>query len=112
MDDYVAYCGLKCNKCHAFIATQNNDIAAIKEIAQRWGQQDNQNYSIEDIRCNGCRSNVLNKHCYRCNIRSCGVEKGLQNCGKCDDFICDKLQDEWNTWHDADPEEARRTLIE
>lgn len=92
------------------MATQNNDKRVLEEIAQRWGQHDKHAYSVEDIRCNGCRSTVLNKHCYECAIRVCGVEKGLRNCGECSEYICSKLRNEWDSWHDADPEKARRNL--
>ena len=106
----MAYCGIICHNCQAIIATQNNDTAALKEVAQRWGEYDNQIYTLDNIRCNGCRSTVLNKHCNTCEIRACGLEKELGNCGMCSEFICDKLRDEWDRWHDSDPVEARRNL--
>ena len=106
----MAFCGIDCLECLAYIASQNDDTTALKDIALRWGQHDKQTYSVEDIRCYGCRSTVLNRHCYVCAIRDCSMEKGLRNCGECSEFICSKLREEWATWHDADPDQARRNL--
>jgi hypothetical protein len=106
----IAYCGINCLKCHAYKATRNENNEELEKIAKRWGQNDQTIYTVQDIECKGCNSKLLNKHCYVCEIRACGKEKQLSNCGKCDQFVCDKLRNEWNTWHDANWEEAKNNL--
>jgi len=31
----IAKCGLVCNECDAYIATQNNDLAALQKMSER-----------------------------------------------------------------------------
>ena len=28
-----------------------------------------------------------------CSVRPCVIEKGIENCSQCDEYICDKLKD-------------------
>jgi len=38
----------------------------------------------------------LFNHCAVCQVRACGIEKGLENCAYCDDYACEKLECLWN----------------
>lgn len=48
-------------------------------------------YTAENVRCDGCLENgrLADKSC---RARPCAVERNLENCAQCDDFICDKLK--------------------
>jgi hypothetical protein len=94
MDKMLAYCGITCTDCGAYIATQNNDDAKRKEVAEEWQKQFNVEVKPEDINCDGCLSDSdrLVGHCYVCEIRKCGQEKGVVNCAYCADYACDKLE--------------------
>ena len=35
MEKMIAYCGLVCTDCEAYIATQANDLAALEKMAAR-----------------------------------------------------------------------------
>ncbi|MFC1887294.1 DUF3795 domain-containing protein [Candidatus Cloacimonadota bacterium] len=89
----IAYCGLKCHECEAFIATQENDNKKRKEIAELWSKEYNTDLSPEDINCTGCLSEGegLFSNCNICEIRKCAVEKSIINCASCNDYICEKL---------------------
>ncbi len=93
METMTAYCGLDCSQCQAFIATRNDDDAARKKIAREWSEQFGMEMKPEDINCDGCKADSERKigHCAVCRIRSCGVEKGLENCAFCPEYACDKL---------------------
>ena len=88
----------------------NNDFDELQEIATRWGKQDDEYYAVEDIMCQGCSSEILNAHCSVCEVRSCGLDKGVANCGVCPDYVCQKLQNEWDKWHNASWEKAKQNL--
>ena len=94
MKEIIAYCGIACHECGAFIATQNNDDGKRAEVAKMWSKQFNSNIKPEDINCDGCQSNGerIFKHCNVCAIRACGKEKGVANCAHCDDYACSKLE--------------------
>ena len=91
----IAFCGLVCNECPAFIATKENDNVRRKETAEEWSKQFNTSIKPEDINCEGCVSNseVLFSHPRVCEIRKCGQEKGIVNCAHCDEYACDRLSD-------------------
>ena len=93
MKEMIAFCGLNCFECGAFLATKENDDQKRAEVAQEWSKLFKVEIKPEDINCEGCLSDggrVFN-YCKVCKIRKCGKGKGLENCGYCDDYPCRKL---------------------
>lgn len=89
----IAYCGLLCNECPAYIATIEKDDKKKDELAKQWSSDD---YVInaEDINCLGCsRENTgpIFKFCMDCEIRRCGISKDIDNCAHCDEYPCCNL---------------------
>ena len=94
MDRMVAFCGMVCTECPAFIATQNDDDEARRRTVDLWKKQFNVDLKPEDINCKeGCLSDGEDKfgHCKVCQIRQCSIEKRLENCARCDEYACDIL---------------------
>jgi hypothetical protein len=93
MDEMIAYCGIVCTECPAFIATQQNDDAKRKNVAEMWSKQYKMSVKPEDIDCDGCisGSKKLLNYCSICEIRKCGQDHGVKNCAYCDDYACEKL---------------------
>lgn len=87
MKDSVAYCGLFCESCGVYIATQNKDDKELERIAQKMKTKK------EDIPCEGCRSKVLSLHCRSCKYREYAQNKEIDNCEECHDFPCDELRE-------------------
>ncbi|MBU0492351.1 MAG: DUF3795 domain-containing protein [Chloroflexi bacterium] len=95
MDQIIAYCGLVCTDCPAYIATQADDRAALERVAAQWREEYNApNMTVESIICDGCLDDAGRKcgHCAECEIRACGVERGVVNCAYCADYACEKLE--------------------
>ena len=94
MEESIAICGISCNECGAYIATKTDDDEKRKETAELWTKEYNADIKPEDIYCDGCvsQSQIHFKHCHVCEIRKCGLEKGVANCALCDDYACEKLQ--------------------
>ncbi len=95
MDKMIAYCGLICTDCPAYIATQADDRANLEQVAARWREEYNApNITVESVICDGCLTDDGRKcsHCFECEIRACGIERGVANCAHCDEYICDKLE--------------------
>jgi Protein of unknown function (DUF3795) len=93
MDKIIAYCGLVCTECPAFIASQENDDAKRKKVAEMWSKQYNMSVKPEDINCDGCNTEGkrLVGYCNVCEIRKCGKQKAVINCAYCTDYGCEKL---------------------
>ena len=108
----IAYCGLDCAECEAYIATQNEDYDALVGLAQKWGENHGTYYRPQDIECGGCRSDRLNEYCNTCGVRGCGLSHGFETCADCRDYPCDKLSQEWKAWNMADWTIAKAALDE
>jgi hypothetical protein len=99
MEKRIAFCGIKCNECPAFLATQENDDLKRKEVAEMWSKEFQASFHPEDINCDGCVTGQerLFSHCRVCETRKCGREKQLKNCAYCDEYICSKLNELFRT---------------
>ena len=95
MDRIIAYCGLVCSDCPAYIATQANDQEALERVATQWQEEYNApQLTVESVICDGCLTEEGRKcgHCAECEIRACGVAQGVANCAHCADYTCEKLE--------------------
>lgn len=81
----IAFCGLDCEKCDAFIATKNNDQALREKTAKLWAELNHAPILPEHINCEGCRMNGKKTvFCDSlCGIRQCALKKGVNTCGDC-----------------------------
>jgi len=96
MQKMIAFCGLDCAVCPAFISTLENDDEKRKKVASEWNSEQ---YPLkpDDINCDGClpTNKRLMVFCHDCTIRSCCIERKLENCAYCDDYVCEKLEKIW-----------------
>ena len=105
MNQLIAFCGLDCAKCDAYIATQSNDEAAKQRVVEKWRVEFNSpDVNLASVTCDGCVS-VSGRHggyCAQCPIRACGVSHNVANCAHCADYSsCDKLADFFKQVPDA-----------
>jgi hypothetical protein len=92
VEKQIAYCGIVCSDCRAYIATQKNDDKLRQVEAEQWTKMFNHPYKMEDINCNGCiGAGVRMGYCSMCEIRKCGSDKGVINCAYCAGYPCAKL---------------------
>jgi hypothetical protein len=98
MEQMIAYCGLICTDCEAYIATQANDLAALEQMAARAREEFNMpDASAETAMCDGClaESSRLCGYCYQCQVRACARERGMITCAHCNDYGCAHLRAFW-----------------
>ena len=70
--------------------------AALERVAAQWQQEYHlEAVTIQDVTCDGCIGEGGRKgaHCSDCEIRACGVTRGVINCALCPDYACDKLDE-------------------
>jgi hypothetical protein len=89
----IAYCGIICSECPAYIATQKNDDALRAETAKKWSEMTKTDIKPVDINCDGCPANSsrLYKDVPGCEVRKCAREKKVSTCAACPDYPCAKL---------------------
>lgn len=90
MKKLIAYCGLDCEKCDAYKATQNNDNALREKVAKLWSEMNGVEITPEMINCEGCRvDGIKTPYCDSlCPIRQCALGKGCETCGNCSEMKC------------------------
>lgn len=91
----LACCGLDCQSCDAFVATEKNDDAMRAQTAQKWSAMYHADIKPEHINCTGCSGDgVKFFHCENsCGIRKCCNEKQIDNCASCQDYACESLRE-------------------
>ncbi len=96
--EMFAHCGLVCDTCPIHLATGKEDreeqARMRAEIARFCNERYGTAYALADINdCDGCRTGGrLFFGCRDCRIRQCAMEKGLENCAHCPDYICEPLR--------------------
>lgn len=85
MKDMIAYCGLDCEKCDAYLATINDDQTLREKTAKLWAELNHAPILPEHINCEGCRVDGMKTvYCDSlCAIRQCARKKGVATCGDC-----------------------------
>ena len=53
MEKMIAYCGIDCLECGAYIATKNNDDKLRKETAEQWSKKLDFEFNWENLNCDG-----------------------------------------------------------
>jgi hypothetical protein len=80
----AAVCGLYCEACRWFIST-TEDLERLKRLAAE------RNWSTEESKCYGCRSDKRLPYCEKCKMFSCAAERGISFCSECEEYPCDDL---------------------
>ena len=104
----IAFCGLDCERCDAYVAMQNDDQALREKTAKLWAELNNVPILPEHICCDGCRTDGRKTFFCQtlCQIRQCALQRGVTTCADCPEMDgCPKLA----TVH-AHSQEARNNL--
>ena len=93
MKEKIAFCGINCAECEAYIATINNDDELRRKTAENWSKLYKADIKPESINCLGCTSKnePTFAHCKVCDYRNCGLSKNVENCAHCDEYACEDL---------------------
>lgn len=81
----IAYCGLDCEQCDAYIATLHDDQALREKTAKLWAELNHAPILPEHIHCQGCRADgAKTVFCEQlCAVRRCARQRGVDTCGDC-----------------------------
>ena len=74
----IAYCGLDCEQCDAYIATLHDDQALREKTAKLWAELNHAPILPEHIHCQGCRADgVKTVFCEQlCAVRRRARQRG------------------------------------
>lgn len=79
---YDSYCGLYCGACPYLLATETGTIKEFAAMDQM---------PAEEAACGGCKSDVQARFCRECRMRQCARDRGLETCGACPEYPCERL---------------------
>ncbi|MCP4231673.1 MAG: DUF3795 domain-containing protein [bacterium] len=91
----VSPCGLVCEGCPAYVATQQGNIDAVAEVTAYWASEYAPELTADDVWCEGCHAEEgkpLYLYARTCAVRECVPERGVPNCAHCEEYQCDKLK--------------------
>lgn len=90
MAEIIAFCGINCVECPAYIATKTNDDALRRQTAKEWSKEFNAEIKPQDINCVGCTISEGQHigYCAMCEIRACALKKKVKNCAYCEEYAC------------------------
>src|SRR5512133_2572348 len=89
MERMIAFCGLVCTECEGYLATQANDEEWKERLAARGRDEyGDPSMTAAAVTCDGCLSfdKRLCSYCAQCEIRACGMARGVENCACCPDY--------------------------
>jgi len=94
MKDSMARCGNRCNLCQAYKGNIHSKEDKQK-ISDGWFKFYGFRIPAEKIFCDGCLTDDSfkpNRIGQNCPVCSCVTRKRLQNCGHCEQYICETLK--------------------
>jgi hypothetical protein len=107
----IAMCGLVCDDCIAFFATQKDDDKLREKVVEAWSTVE-EPLRLEDVDCDGCTAGKrLHSFCQVCEVRKCGLQRSVDNCAYCNEFPCKRLERLWKSFRTASAEKAKTNLI-
>jgi hypothetical protein len=91
----LAPCGLYCGVCGVYYATRDNNTKFLEKLLDFYRETipGSDNLTIEDLKCEGCLSDMTSLFCSECKIKKCVAEFGFEGCHQCSDFPCKHIED-------------------
>jgi hypothetical protein len=92
MEPILTRCGYRCDLCLAYKPNIMATPANRQKLSDGWHRYFGFRTPPEQICCDGCMEEYPNLLDKTCPVRPCVIEKGLDNCAQCEQYVCDKLR--------------------
>lgn len=91
MEGMLSKCGYRCNRCLAYEANFKGEVDQ-KRMSDALAKYYDFEIPPEEVKaCRGCQASETPPDS-NCPVFPCARERGLETCGHCPDFGCDKLK--------------------
>ena len=91
MEPILTRCGYRCDLCLAFKPSIEKNPANRQKLSDGWFKYYGFRLPTEEICCDGCMSESPQLIDKTCPVRPCVIEKGLDNCAQCEQYVCEKF---------------------
>ena len=84
-------CGYRCDLCLAYAPNVTNNPSNQEKLSNGWFKYFGFRLPPERILCDGCMAQNPRLIDRDCPVRPCVLERGLDNCAQCEEYICERL---------------------
>jgi len=91
MEPILTRCGYRCDLCLAYRPNVESNPANQQKLSDGWFKYFGFRLPPETILCDGCMAENPKLIDTACPVRPCVMEKGLDNCAQCQEYVCKKL---------------------
>ena len=93
MNPILTRCGYRCDLCLAYKPNVESNPANQQKLSDGWHKYFSFRLSPQEIVCDGCMADDPTLIDDACPVRPCVIEKGLDNCSQCEQYVCQKLME-------------------
>jgi hypothetical protein len=118
--EILSRCGYRCDLCLAFKENIEKDDRR-DQLSDGWHKYFGFRIPADEIYCEGCitsdsdEAGLIDKNC---PVRPCVIDKDIENCSECEDYICEKLEGRLVSYEDIEkdhdgyiPDKDRESFI-
>ena len=84
-------CGYRCDLCLAYAPNVINHPSNREKLSDGWYKYYGFRIPPERILCDGCMAGNPQLIDQACPVRPCVIERGLDNCAQCEEYVCDRV---------------------
>lgn len=88
----ISFCGINCEKCPVYVATIDGSLEKKQVVSREWGELYDRTFSVDEMICYGCKSDIRFFLCSKCDIESCNRDKGIGACRSCATYPCERIK--------------------
>ena len=92
MEPILTRCGYRCDLCLAYKPNVEKHPENRQKLSGGWHRYFGFRLPSAEICCDGCMSEDPHLIDQNCPVRPCVIERELDNCSQCEEYICDKLK--------------------
>jgi hypothetical protein len=92
MDPVLTRCGYRCDLCLAYKPNIERRPSGRKKLSDGWHKYFSFRIPEAGIYCEGCREENPKLIDAECPVRPCVIDKGLDTCASCGEYVCEKLR--------------------
>jgi len=118
MEPILTRCGYRCDLCLAYKPNVENNPSNQQKLSDGWFKYFGFRLPPQEIWCEGCMAENPRLIDQSCPVRPCVIERNLDNCSQCDQYVCEKLTQRLVVYEDVKsrvnleiPEEDYRCFI-
>jgi hypothetical protein len=118
MKPVMTRCGYRCDLCLAYKPNVLRNPSNQQKLSDGWFNYFGFRIPPSKVCCDGCMEENPRLIDQSCPVRSCVIEKGLDDCSQCGQYICDKLTERVVVFEEIQrrvgamiPEEDRASFI-